>query len=188
MRLSFVLFFFAYYLKAQASSHPLIPRTASNIYIASGVFEGGGVDLVNLEKVRFWKNPETDQERWVLDFSSISDRKLHEKAPYFKLTILPADKIFLPHQREKEISPAKIEVQLAGVQNSFINKKTLKTFLNQSTLVKSFFVSSPSEGGQASIEIVLNHSVLVEPHQPISKEGRLVIDLKPQRMPHEKKR
>lgn len=172
---------------ALTAPHPLVPRTASKIFISSGVFEGGGLDLVNLERIRFWKDPQSGVERWVIDFSSLAERKLQEKAPYFKISVIPPNKLFLPHQKEEELSPARIVIQLSGVQNNFTRAKRIKTFLKKSNLVRSLRIYPPLENGHRLMEWVLNDSVVVEPHQPISKEGRIVLDLKPQRNLHEKK-
>lgn len=172
---------------AGSAPHPLVPRTASQIFINSGVFEGGGLDLVNLERIRFWKDPKTGIERWVIDFSSLAERKLQEQAPYFKISVIPPNKLFLPHQKEEELSPARIVVQLSGVKNNFIRSKRIKQFLRKSDLVRSLRIYPPLDNGHRLIEWVLSDSVVVEPHQPISKEGRIVLDLKPQRKLDEKK-
>lgn len=187
MRFLFVFLGLLFSTLAGSATHPLVPRTASQIFIGSGVFEGGGIDLVNLERVRFWKDPKTGIERWVIDFSSLTDRKLQEKAPYFKISIIPPNKLFLPHRREEELSPARIVVQLSGIQNNFTRRKRINNFLKKSDLVRSFRIYPAMDNGHRLMEWVLSDSVVVEPHQPISKEGRIVLDLKPQRTIDEKK-
>jgi len=187
MRLSLTIFLLHFAYLLFSAPHPLIPRTASQIFVNNGVFEGGGLDLVNLERIRFWKDPQNGHERWVIDFSSLQKRQLNEKAPSFKISISPPDKVFLPRGKEQELAPARILVELSGIENNYIQQKRIRGFLRTSSLVQSVRIYPAVEKGPVLIEWLLNGDVLVEPHQPITKEGRLVLDLKPKRNLYEKK-
>lgn len=158
-----------------------VPRTVSQIYIGSGVFEGGSPLAAHIEGLRFSRNPQTGTERWVFDFSDARTNSPQLLAPEFQLRLTPPDKVQLADGKEVQISPQRLLISLNAIKNNEIRAKTIQTHLSKSKLVKNIRIYPPIENGDRVIEFTFKHPILLEPHQPLQKEGRLVLDLKPRK-------
>jgi len=158
-----------------------IPRTSSKIFVKTGVFEGGTSHPANIESLRFSRNPKDQSERWVLDFSDGQTRNLQEMAPRFQVRYSNADRVDLPEGDTLLLAPPRIIISLSSIKGNYLNRGQIRNFLEKSKLVKEITVYPPIEGGDTAVEFVLKKPVLFEPHQPVQKEGRLVLDLKPTR-------
>lgn len=158
-----------------------VPRTSSHLYVDSGTFEGGSPLAANIEAIRFSRNPKEKTERWVIDFSDARTRTLQQIAPDFQVRVVPADKVNLGSGKDFEISPPRVIISLNSIKENFVDQGTLNKLLKKSGLVKNIRFYPPIEDGDRAIEILFKKYVLIEPHQPLQKEGRLVLDLKPRK-------
>jgi len=158
-----------------------VPRTSSKLYVDSGTFEGGSPLAANIEAIRFSRNPKENTERWVFDFSDARTRTLQQIAPDFQIRVIPADKVNLGGGKEFEVSPLRVIISLNSIKENRIDPKVLTRLLKKSHLVKNIRFYPPIEEGDRAVEILFKKSVLIEPHQPLQKEGRLVLDLKPRK-------
>lgn len=146
-----------------------IPRVQST-FRTEGIFDGGSQSKANLEAIRLGMHHKEGYERWVIDFSDATTRKPGIVAPQFQIRLLSA----IPQTNEPRLVLA-----LGSIASSFIKPTQTMNLLKKSGLVKDITIYPPIEGGDLSIEFVLKPGVRFSPHQPIEKEGRLVIDLKP---------
>ena len=146
-----------------------VPRTSSHLFVESGTFEGGSPLSANLEGIRFSRNPKDSSERWVIDFSDARTRTYQQIAPEFQVRLVP----------ETKWTPARILIYLSSIKANYLEPRTLKTLLRKSHLIQNIRIYPPIEDGDRAIELILKETVLWEPNQPLQKEGRLVLDLKP---------
>ncbi|NBX92802.1 MAG: hypothetical protein EB078_10315 [Proteobacteria bacterium] len=173
-----VILFLSQQLFASLPPRP-IPRTSSKIFVKTGVFEGGTAGAANLEGIRFSRNKTEETERWVLDFSSAHTRSLQETAPKFQVRYSQADRIEVPEGRDVLLNPPRLIISLQSIKGNYLTRAQFKPFLERSQLVRDIKIYPPIEDGDMAVEFILKHSIQFEPHQPIQKEGRLVLDLKP---------
>jgi len=174
----FILALLASSVFASISPRP-IPRTASQIFVQSGLFEGGTPIAAHLEGFRFSRNPKTGIERWVLDFSDAKTRSRQFMAPEFQVRLLAAEKVRVADGKEVFLSPSRIVISLSSIKANHLDESRLQKLIRKSKLVRAIRLYPPIEDGDRAIEILLKKDALFEPHQPLQKEGRLVLDLKP---------
>ena len=167
-------------LMAAVPARP-VPRTSSKLFVDSGTFEGGSPLAANIEAIRFSRNPKDQTERWVIDFSDARSRTLQQIAPDFQVRIAPSDKVVLGEGKEFELNPPRILISLSSIKANYVDPTVLNRMLKKSHLVKNIRFYPPIEDGDRAIEITFKKSILLEPHQPLQKEGRLVLDLKPRK-------
>lgn len=156
-----------------------VPRTASKIFVESGVFEGGTPIAAHIQGLRFSRNAKTGVERWVLDFSDAKTKNYQLMAPEFQVKLLPSEKVKVADGKEVLLTPPRIIVYLDSIKTSQLDEYRLQKLIKRSKLVRTIRVYPPIEDGDRAIEFVLKKEALLEPHQPLQKEGRLVLDLKP---------
>ncbi|MFM8270309.1 MAG: hypothetical protein ACKN9V_08990 [Pseudomonadota bacterium] len=167
-------------LMAAVPARP-VPRTSSHLFVDSGTFEGGSPLAANIEAIRFSQNAKEKTERWVIDFSDARTRTIQQIAPEFQIRIVPADKVTLGEGKEFELSPPRLIISLSSIKANYVTALNLNKLLKKSFLVKNIRFYPPIEDGDRAIEVTFKKSVLLEPHQPLQKEGRLVLDLKPRK-------
>lgn len=161
---------------AHASRSLPIPRVASQTFKTEGLYEGGNAASANIEAFRVSEN--AGVERWVLDFSDNIKRELGSVAPHFQIRYLPGDKIIGSDGLPIMAKPAKFILTLRGIRKNFLQRHALQELVKKSLFVKEITVYPPIEEGDTAIELILKDNVSFEPHQPVQKEGRLVLDLK----------
>lgn len=153
-----------------------IPRTATHKFRSEGLFEGGSNSSANIESLRF--SEQEGYERWIVDFSDNAKRELRKIAPHFQVRYLPGDKILTSTGETVFAKPAKFILTFRAIRKNFLDRTALRETVKQSKIVKDIVVYPPIEQGDLAIELILHDDVVFEPHQPIQKEGRLVLDLK----------
>lgn len=158
-----------------------VPRTSSKLYVDTGTFEGGSPLAANIEAVRFSRNSKDQTERWVIDFSDARTRTLQQIAPDFQIRIAPPDRVTLSEGKEVELNPTRVIISLSSIKGNYVDPTVLNKMLKKSHLMKNIRFYPPIEDGDRAIEITFKKPVLLEPHQPLQKEGRLVLDLKPRK-------
>lgn len=168
------------HLLAAIPARPM-PRTSSKLYVDSGTFEGGSPLAANIEAIRFSRNPKEHTERWVLDFSDARTRTFQQLAPDFQVRIIPSDKVTLGEGQEFELNPPRVIISLSSIKANYVSTAEIRKLLKKSHLVKNIRFYPPIEDGDRAIEVLFKKHVLLEPHQPLQKEGRLVLDLKPRK-------
>jgi len=175
MKVCFIVFFTTA-LTAFAANPPIaIPRSSLKAYRSEGLFEGGKGQRANLESLRFAKHP--GFERWVVDFS---DSKGHvaASAPQFQLQFIKSEKTLGLDGESTTRKPAKFIFLFRSIEKNFLDTRKLKALTGKSKHVKEIIVYPPIEQGDMAMEFVLKDDVLFEAHQPVEREGRLVLDLK----------
>jgi len=165
---------FSFHLDAAVQPHS-IPRDSARRFRTSGIFEGGTDKQANLEGLRLASH--AGYERWVVDFSD-EHKTLGGIAPRFQLRYVKADKIPLPDGSVFVRSPARFVFVFRNIARNSLKNSRLKGLARKSRFVKEIILYPPIERGDMAMEFVLNDNVLFEPHQPLEREGRLVLDLK----------
>ena len=143
-----------------------------------GIFEGGSALPANVENVRVAPHPKEGFERWVLDFSDKNTRTLNSTAPRFQIRYVKAEKVSNSMGQETIISAPKFVIPLRSVEKNVLEKARLKKVVQKSRYVKEIKVYPQVEDGDLAFEMLLRDSVQFEPHQPMDREGGLVLDLK----------
>ncbi len=177
------LFFFT--LNALARPTP-IPRTANQDFRTEGLFEGGSPISANLEALRI--SEEGGVERWVVDFSDNAKRELGKVAPKFQVRYISGNKIIGSSGELIMAQPAKFILTFRAIRKNFLNRAALQDLVKRSKLVKDIIIYPPIEDGDTAIELILHDNVAFEPHQPIQKEGRLVLDMKEMKVAQDDRR
>lgn len=155
-----------------------IPRTSLKQFVHEGLFQGGTDTRANLESLRVAEHKKEGMERWVLDFSDTVKRKLGLVAPRFQLQYFKADRVTLASGREHVRKPAKFLILLRSINKNFVTPAKAKQLVQKSQYVKEIQLHPPIEEGDMAIEFILKEDVEFEAHQPIEREGRLVLDLR----------
>jgi hypothetical protein len=164
---------------AVASMEPHgIPRSASGSFRDSGLFEGGKSTKANLEALRLADHRSQGFERWVIDFSGEKGRKLGEVAPKFQLEYVKARKFLRDDGSEATSRPARFVFTFRGIGRNFLTKSAVAKLSKKSLYVENIVIYPPIEGGDMAMEFILKDDVRFDPHQPIEREGRLVLDMK----------
>lgn len=176
----FILTLLASFASAAISPRP-IPRTSSRLFVDRGLFEGGSPVAANIEGIRFSRNPKDKSERWVIDFSDARTRSFQQLAPEFQVRFSPMETILSPEGKPMMLSAPRLIVSLSSIKGNYLHSPQLTKLLKKSKLVQSVRIYPPIEDGDRAIEFVLKTNILFEPHQPVQKEGRLVLDLKPKK-------
>ena len=166
--IQFLLAILALPVFANISPMP-IPRHPSKVFVKEGLFKGGAQESANIENLRFSKHPETKSERWVFDFSDRQTRTVGKLAPQFQISYNDGDSL---------VTPPKFIINFRAISQNYLDKNRLALLSKKSNLVKEIILYPPIENGDQALEIVLKAPVKFEPHQPLQKEGRLVLDLK----------
>jgi len=174
----FILTLLASFASAAISPRP-IPRTSTRLFVDRGLFEGGSPVSANIEGIRFSRNPKDKSERWVIDFSDARTRQYQQLAPEFQVRFSPMETLRTPEGKSIWLSPPRLIISLNSIKGNYLNSPQLTKLLKKSKLVQNVRVYPPIEDGDRAIEFILKRNVLFEPHQPLQKEGRLVLDLKP---------
>jgi hypothetical protein len=176
----FILTLLASLAEAAFSPRP-IPRTSTRLFVDQGVFEGGSPLAANIEGIRFSRNPKDNSERWVIDFSDARTRSLQQLAPEFQIRFSPMETFITPEGKSIILSHPRLIISLSSIKGNYLHSPQLTKLLRKSKLVRQVRIYPPIEDGDRAIEFVLKKKILFEPHQPLQKEGRLVLDLKPKK-------
>ena len=152
-----------------------IPRESTKRFRSSGLYEGGSESRANIESLRVALHP--GFERWVIDFSD-EVKRLGAVAPRFQLRYVKAEKIPLPDGTEFVRKPARFVFVFRSILKNSLTTARLRGLAKKSRYVKEIILYPPIEKGDTAMEFILNDNVLFEPHQPVEREGRLVLDLK----------
>lgn len=156
-----------------------IPRDASHRFLSEGIFDGGKAVRANVENLRFSKHNKEGFERWVFDFSDATTGTIGSVAPQFQVRYLKAEKLAKPEGGLITLAPARIVIAFKGVSKNGLNRAKLEKLTRRSSLVKEIVSYPPIEDGDIAIEMVLKDSFPFYTHQPLTQEGRLVIDIAP---------
>ncbi len=154
-----------------------IPRDASRRYLSDGIFDGGKAVRANIEGLRFSKHKREKFERWVFDFSDATTQTIGSVAPQFRIRYVKAGKMAKPEGGHVTLEPAKIIISLKGVSKNLLTRPMLEKLAQKSNLVKEVISYPPIEDGDLAIEMILKDSYPFYSHQPLTHEGRLVIDI-----------
>jgi len=158
---------------------PAIARSSSGNFVTEGAFEGGKEGTrANLESIRVADHPKEGFERWVIDFSDATTRTKGKTAPRFQVRYQKADRIKLAHGGSYVRKPAKFLVFFRSINKNNLTQQKVRSLVPQSLYVKDIVLYPPIEKGDMALEFVLRDDVKFEAHQPIEREGRLVLDLK----------
>ncbi len=153
-----------------------IPRTANQDFRTEGLFEGGSAVSANIEGLRL--SEQDGLERLVVDFSDNAKRELGKVAPKFRVRYIPGNKIIGSTGELIVSQPAKFILTFQAIRKNYLNKTVLQELVKRSKYVKDIVIYPAIENGDTAIELILHDNVAFEPHQPIQKEGRLVLDMK----------
>jgi hypothetical protein len=154
-----------------------IPRAPLKQFKTDGLFEGGSDSArANLEDLRIASHD--GYERWVIDFSDEKKRTIDKVAPRFQIRYVPGDEVRGADGRPILQKPAKFIFTFRAIQHNFITREKLSHLVKKSQWVEEIVMYPPIEKGDTAIEFVLKQNVAFSPHQPVEREGRLVLDLK----------
>lgn len=153
-----------------------IPRSDTSAYLRGGLFEGGADGKANLESIRYAPHP--DFERWVVDFSDTQARKVGEVAPKFQLQYYEEQKGVSDKGVPVVKAPAKFVFLFQSIDKVFLVPTKLTKLVRKSRFVKDIVLYPPIENGDMAVEIILAKNVAFKPHQPLSRAGRVVLDIK----------
>jgi len=179
MRILYLTIFVAVTSMGAVGPSLSIPRDASHRFLSEGIFDGGKAVRANVENLRFSKHNKEGFERWVFDFSDSTTGTTGLVAPQFQVRYLKADKIAKPEGGLVTLAPAKIVIAFKGVSKNGLNRTKIDKLVRKSTLVKEIISYPPIENGDLAIEMVLKDSFPFYTHQPLTQEGRLVVDIAP---------
>lgn len=173
-------FLFAPFVQAAVPSH--IPRASTRAFLSEGLFEGGKDIRASLDSIRVAQHEERGFERWVVDFSDALGKQKGLVAPKFQLQYLKAQSFTTESGDEVVQRPAKFLLLLRNISKNSLDQAEVRKAAKKSGLVQDVILYPPIEQGDMAIEFVLKKNVLFEAHQPIERQGRLVLDLKPSRL------
>ena len=174
--LAVLALFFATTLRAGLTPHA-IPRNLAKQFSTDGLFEGGSDAAANIESMRLAQHGKQGFERWVIDFSD-GAKSVGLVAPRFQLRYERAEKIPLPEGGDLVRKPARFIFVFRQIQKNLVNAERIQELLKKSRHVKDIILYPPIEKGDMAMEFVLKDNVAFTPHQPLEREGRLVLDLK----------
>ncbi|MBY0371835.1 hypothetical protein K2X33_14215 [bacterium] len=154
-----------------------IPRLSTKDFRTEGLYEGGKRIPANIEAMRV--SDHKGVERWVVDFSDALSRKLGKVAPQFQVRYQPGEKGIGATGESVFFRPAKFLLTFRGVRQNYLDAEKVKALVKKSRYVKDITLYPAIEDGDLVIELTLTDDVAFEAHQPVQKEGHLVLDLKP---------
>lgn len=172
------LFVLLLWLSVPLFASPLpnnIPRVPAKQYTNDALFEGGKEVAANLEGLRFAGHG--GFERWVVDFSD-NAQKVGAIAPRFQIRYEKAETIPLPEGGELVRKPARFIFVFRQIQKNLLSEDMVRKLARKSRFVKEILLYPPIEKGDMAMEFLLKDNVQFSPHQPLEREGRLVLDLK----------
>ncbi|MEZ4752503.1 MAG: hypothetical protein R3B54_18290 [Bdellovibrionota bacterium] len=176
----FPLIAFVCFLPALCLSAILpIQREVQKHYVDEGIFEGGSLTAANLANIRLGIHTHEGFERWVVDFEDPKTHVLGQSAPRFSLRYAREQIGMAPTGEENLLLPARLLLSLRRIEHTTVTQERLDQLAAKSGLVKTVILHPPIESGDRVVEFVLNRPARFEAHQPKSREGRLVLDLKP---------
>ncbi len=152
-----------------------IQRVPSKQFATDALFEGGKDISANLEGMRLAGHG--DFERWVIDFSD-GKAQVGNAAPRFQIRYEKADTLPLPEGGDLVKKPARFIFIFRQIQKSLVNEDLVSKLVRKSKFVKEILLYPPIEKGDMAMEFLLKDNVRFTPHQPLEREGRLVLDLK----------
>ncbi|MCB0419185.1 MAG: hypothetical protein KDD39_16175 [Bdellovibrionales bacterium] len=176
----FSLFVLAFVLPVLGLSAILpIPREVHHNYVDEGIFEGGSLTAANLVNIRLGQHNAEGFERWVVDFEDPKTHVLGQSAPRFSLRYAREQVGMAPTGEENLLLPARLLLSLRRIESTSVTQERLDKLVERSKLVKAVILHPSIESGDRVVEFVLRRPARFEAHQPKSREGRLVLDLKP---------
>lgn len=152
-----------------------IPRQSTHRFQSEGLFEGGTTNKANIETIQIQEHLK-GFERWVIHFSD-EKKKSGQAAPQFQIRYIKAEKIPLPDGSELMKKPARFVFVFRQIQKNHVHRSQIKGLLKKSRFVRDIVLYPPIEDGDTAMEFVLNDNVLFETHQPLNREGQIVLDL-----------
>jgi len=152
-----------------------IPRVPAKQFTNDALFEGGKEVAANLEGLRFAGH--AGFERWVVDFSD-NTQKPGTIAPRFQIRYEKAETLPLPEGGDLVRKPARFIFVFRQIQKNLLSEDLVQRLARKSRFVKEILLYPPIEKGDMAMEFVLKDNVRYSPHQPLEREGRLVLDLK----------
>ncbi|MBI4402722.1 MAG: hypothetical protein HY537_01095 [Deltaproteobacteria bacterium] len=156
-----------------------IPRTSTGQFRAEGLFEGGSFTAANIEELRLASHG--NFERLVIDFSAENNRMKGLAAPRFQLRYIKGERKTPARGQSVAVRLPKFILILRNIRKNFLHDSAIKKLIARSNLLKDIILYPPVEEGDMALELTLKKDVLFEPHQPLEKEGRLVLDIKESR-------
>lgn len=165
---------FSAFAGIEASS---IPRKPLAAFRAEGLFEGGSEAKANLEALRFFEHKSQGYERWVVDFSDLK-KTVGAVAPRFQIQYLKSERGIGPEGTEVLRKPAKFIFIFRSIARNELSEPKLQALAKKSQHVEKILLYPPIEGGDMAMEFILKEDVEFQPHQPLEKEGRLVLDIR----------
>jgi hypothetical protein len=155
-----------------------IPRTAGPNFLKEGLFEGGKDARARLQNLRYYDHSEQGFERWVFDFADSAGQQVNAVAPRFQMVYQEAEKMQLPNGKMFVKRPAKVRFIFRAISKNGLTPEKVQALADKSAIVDEIHLYPPIEQGDMALEFVLRDDALFQPHQPLEKEGRLVLDLK----------
>ena len=154
-----------------------IPRAPTLHFQTDGVFGGGNNVRANIESLRVTPSSDGGFERWVLLFSDEKGR-VGINAPRFQLRYEPEESFLTAEGMDAKARPARFVLLLQSIRNNRITRTAIGNLIEQSQFVTDILFYPQIEDGDMAIEFTLKDNVSFEPHQPVQKEGRLILDIR----------
>lgn len=158
----------------------LAPQSLSRVplrhFVADGVFEGGGRESMNLDKIYLSETGET--EKWTIDFGALDRQIAPLNPPHFVLRYLKGETLQSSDGTPLYEKPSRFILQLEKIHRNRVSHDALLNEIRKSRLVKEITIYPQVEHGDLAIELVLRKGVKFEPHQPLGQGGRLVLEMK----------
>ena len=173
--LSVLYFLFSFPAMTQAATPVLIPRSPTPLYRSDVFFEGGSGAAAKIDGLRMALHG--GYERWVIDFADENGGKKLGVAPTFQVRFLPAQKIETDTGERVLSRPAKLIVSIHKVKQNSLTKERLLQLVRRSAHIQNITIYPPIEDGDTAMEFTFSSDSPVNIHQPLEKEGRLVIDI-----------
>jgi hypothetical protein len=170
-----LLLFAVFAVPCFSAAPTLIPRSPTPVYRSDVFFEGGSGAAANLEGLRM--APHGQFERWVIDFADEKGMNKTAIAPKFQVRFIPAEKIESETGEMILGRPAKLIINIERVKQNRLNKSGILALIKKSSHVDKITVYPPVENGNTAMEFTFSSEAPVNIHQPLEKEGRLVIDI-----------
>ncbi len=156
-----------------------IPRAPTDTFVEDGLYEGGSGKRANLESLRLAEhNDDGGYERWVIDFSDPATGKVGTIAPKFQIRYLKQERNVYSEGKTYVKKPAKFLFFFRNIAKNYLDQELVSKLAMKSQFVKKIILYPPIEQGDMAMEFILNDNIAFETHQPIQKEGRLVLDIK----------
>lgn len=158
-----------------AAAPILIPRNPTPVYRSDVFFEGGTGAPATLDGLRMAMHGK--YERWVVDFANENGGEKMGVAPKFQVRFLPAEKIETDTGEKVLSRPAKLIISIHKVKRNLLTKERLIQLVKRSAHIRNITIYPPIEDGDTAMEFTFSTDSPVNIHQPLEKEGRLVIDI-----------